>query len=485
MNYYGVTRSTDHLAHYGVKGMKWGVQRAVARKNDKALDRHYKKAAKKLAKLQDIGLDSPKYAKRALAYGAAATGTGTLTIKGPELFKKALEVKGFDRYVNYSASNFNGGRPVAKQRKLKAIVDKTQANNRKYQLATGLVTAGLLGAAGVNAYRALNGPKYRAKAVGWKNAMDDTFKGTKYEGKYVVPVKKKKLKVRHSDASKSTTFDEFSNPDFLAHYGIRGMKWGVRKAIASGNDNMLDRQYRKAAKKLEKLSKRANVEAQDQQAQKYNKIAKKAGKIGAAGVGVAIAGTGTNHTLHYINTLHKKLTQHQLKDIEDRFTDLDTTSWNAYKYLDKQRNKELKEKKLTETILPEKKLEEKKLIEEKFNADADKLVKEHDAKWDEIENEYDATRDNFNSAKDKRKFAADVGKYVGYAGAGLGALGLGASVIAKAKAHAAKKRMTSKGHAKAIAERDAWRKEMQSAFKGTKYQNLPKVNKKRRKKNNG
>ena len=145
MNYYGVTRSTDHLAHYGVKGMKWGVQRAVARKNVKALDRHYKKAAKKLAKFQDIGLDSPKYAKRALAYGVAATGTGTLAIKGPEWFKKALEVKGFDRYVNYSAPNFNGGRPVAKQRILKTIADKTQANNRKYQLATGLVTAGLLG----------------------------------------------------------------------------------------------------------------------------------------------------------------------------------------------------------------------------------------------------------------------------------------------------------------------------------------------------
>ena len=55
--YYAVVRSTDHLAHYGVKGMKWGVRKAIARGNQKALDRHFRKAAKKLAKLQDIGLN--------------------------------------------------------------------------------------------------------------------------------------------------------------------------------------------------------------------------------------------------------------------------------------------------------------------------------------------------------------------------------------------------------------------------------------------
>ena len=170
-----------------------------------------------------------------------------------------------------------------------------------------------------------------------------------------------------------------------------------------------------------------------------------------------------------------------MKDIDDKFTDLDTTSWNAYKYLDKQKNNELKEKKLTETILPEKKLEEKKIIEKKFNDDVDILVKEHDNKWDEIENEYNSTRSKFNSTKDKRKLAAEIGQYIGYAGAGIGALGLGTAAVSKAKAHAAKKRTTTEGHAKAVAERDAWKKEMQSAFKGTKYSNMPKNQKKLRK----
>ena len=50
--------------------------------------------------------------------------------------------------------------------------------------------------------------------------------------------------------------------DFLAHYGVQGMKWGVRKAIDRGSDRALSRQYRKASKKLAKLQNRANTEHQ-------------------------------------------------------------------------------------------------------------------------------------------------------------------------------------------------------------------------------
>ena len=44
----------------------------------------------------------------------------------------------------------------------------------------------------------------------------------------------------------------------LAHYGVTGMKWGVRKAIAEGGrastNRALGRQYRKAERKLRKLN---------------------------------------------------------------------------------------------------------------------------------------------------------------------------------------------------------------------------------------
>ncbi|MBO7452978.1 MAG: hypothetical protein J6U54_21815 [Clostridiales bacterium] len=49
--YYAVERSSEYLAHYGVRGMKWGVRRALKRGDGKALEKQYKKAAKKLLKL--------------------------------------------------------------------------------------------------------------------------------------------------------------------------------------------------------------------------------------------------------------------------------------------------------------------------------------------------------------------------------------------------------------------------------------------------
>lgn len=66
--------------------------------------------------------------------------------------------------------------------------------------------------------------------------------------------------------------------EYLAHYGVIGMKWGVRKAIASGNSARLSRHYAKAQKKLAKLQKRAA---------NSKKYASRAALLGA---GAAVAG---------------------------------------------------------------------------------------------------------------------------------------------------------------------------------------------------
>ena len=107
-----------------------------------------------------------------------------------------------------------------------------------------------------------------------------------------------------------------ASSDFFAHYGVKGMKWGVRKAIEKDDAKRLARQFKRAEKKLAKLNERADVTAQQKKANKYNKIAKVSGKIGLGGAALATAGTGTDHTLHYINSLHKQIAKDKLADLD-------------------------------------------------------------------------------------------------------------------------------------------------------------------------
>ena len=80
--YYGVARSFEYLAHYGVKGMKWGVRKALERGSDRALRRQRIKAEKKLNKLMKLGTNKDKYKKRAIAYGLGAAKIGGLAAAG-------------------------------------------------------------------------------------------------------------------------------------------------------------------------------------------------------------------------------------------------------------------------------------------------------------------------------------------------------------------------------------------------------------------
>lgn len=80
--YYGVTRTDEYLAHYGIKGMKWGVRKAIESGNSARLGRQYRKAQKKLAKLEARAANGKKYAKRAAALGAGAAVAGGLAAAG-------------------------------------------------------------------------------------------------------------------------------------------------------------------------------------------------------------------------------------------------------------------------------------------------------------------------------------------------------------------------------------------------------------------
>ena len=79
---YAVERSDKYLAHYGVRGMKWGVRKALESGDTRAYERHYRKALRKLNRLQKHANNGSKYAKRAAALGAGALATGSLAVGG-------------------------------------------------------------------------------------------------------------------------------------------------------------------------------------------------------------------------------------------------------------------------------------------------------------------------------------------------------------------------------------------------------------------
>ena len=240
--YYGAatTPTEDFLAHYGVKGMKWGVRKAIQSGNDRKLSRQYAKAEKKLAKLERRAASGKKYAKRAaalgagaaLAGGAAAIGThgvgnvvrgaGATLARGSQavggalanyrgkgkaatairragevVFKQGskagIAVQGAGDAVKRwgKGTSMSDNARAAIEKNLRGTVVNNAAsraytglngvsNNTIARIGAGAVGAGLGAGAAYNAYRAATTKRAAKKAAAFRSEMNKAFAGTKY-----------------------------------------------------------------------------------------------------------------------------------------------------------------------------------------------------------------------------------------------------------------------------------------------------------------
>lgn len=86
--------------------------------------------------------------------------------------------------------------------------------------------------------------------------------------------------------------------EYLAHYGVKGMRWGVRKAVESGNGDRLNRHARKAAQKLVRLKAKADIIQNAQEYKGYKQLAKTGLAVGGLGIGSGLIAYGTGHFNH-------------------------------------------------------------------------------------------------------------------------------------------------------------------------------------------
>lgn len=217
--YYGVasTPTEDFLAHYGVRGMKWGVRKAVQKGNDRTLARQYRKAEKKLAKLEKRANNGKKYARRAAALGAGAAVMGGAAAAGTGRIGRGMEslgelarnsrnktVRGIGSAVSSAGNAVNkfgrstsmsnaiieaGGKGIRAVGNHGPIASGLQAINRNVRgvsnntlarIGAGAVGAGLGAGAAYNAYRAATTKKAAKKAAQFRSEMNKAFAGTRY-----------------------------------------------------------------------------------------------------------------------------------------------------------------------------------------------------------------------------------------------------------------------------------------------------------------
>lgn len=113
--YYAVIRSDDFLAHYGIKGMRWHMKKAIEKGNVHSYKRYRKKAEKKLKRFEKQASNGPRYSKRALqnVIGlGTAVGKMAFAATNPQVIAYRAGLAGYNAY---RAANTKKASDKAKQ----------------------------------------------------------------------------------------------------------------------------------------------------------------------------------------------------------------------------------------------------------------------------------------------------------------------------------------------------------------------------------
>lgn len=117
--YYAVVRDNSPLMHYGIRGMHWGVRRAIRKGDKRAYDRQLRKANKKLAQLEKQVNAGMKYTRKALEKGAkasAAAGLVAMGIQNPSMLAYKAGVAGYNAYRAANAKRGSAAQKVKRWR---------------------------------------------------------------------------------------------------------------------------------------------------------------------------------------------------------------------------------------------------------------------------------------------------------------------------------------------------------------------------------
>lgn len=206
---------------------------------------------------------------------------------------------------------------------------------------------------------------------------------------------------------------------------------------------------RKPRRNYKKLNKRADINTQKAIAEKYDKASSGSRIVGRVGLGLATAGMGSGALIRRVinpgirKNLHAQK-EANLNEYNLRLKDLFNTDYKDVKN-----------------------------AHEAIRADRGKIEVR-------LANENNMAEQNAHDKYVKSAKAERVADYARNIGIGMAIGGYGHSAYSKIRANKARNRASIEGHKEAVAQRNAWQREMNKAFAGTKYAIKPRHAKKRK-----